>query len=64
MKEINKTITKINKVRCQLNEVESQYKEVTSNREYNELEDKKANLLIDLKLLAEELVIQTKVRLY
>lgn len=63
MKEINKTITKINKVRCQLNEVESQYKGVTSNREYNELEENKAKLLIDLKLLAEELVFQTKIRL-
>lgn len=63
MKEINKTITKINKVRCQLNEVESKYKGVTSNREYNELEENKAKLLIDLKLLAEELVFQTKIRL-
>lgn len=63
MKEINKTITKINKVRHQLNEVESQYKGVTSNREYNELEENKAKLLIDLKLLAEELVFQTKIRL-
>lgn len=64
MKEINKTITKINKIRTLLNEVESEFKEVASNSEYNKLEDKKANLLINLKLLAEELVIQTKVRLY
>ena len=64
MKSINKTITEINKKRRELNEVEVQYKEVKSNSEYNKLEDKKANLLIDLKLLAEELVVLTKVRLY
>lgn len=64
MKSINKTITEINKKRRELNEVEAQYKEVKSNFEYNKLEDKKANLLIDLKLLAEELVVLTKVRLY
>lgn len=64
MKSINKTITEINKKRHELNEVEAQYKEVKSNSEYSKLEDKKANLLIDLKLLAEELVVLTKVRLY
>lgn len=64
MKSINKTIIEINKKRRELNEVEAQYKEVKSNSEYNKLEDKKANLLIDLKLLAEELVVLTKVRLY
>lgn len=64
MKSINKTITEINKKRRELNEVEAQYKEVKSNFEYNKLEDKKANLLIGLKLLAEELVVLTKVRLY
>lgn len=64
MKSINKTITEINKKRRELNEVEAQYKGVKSNSEYNKLEDKKANLLIDLKLLAEELVALTKVRLY